>query len=962
MNGFNSTRNLLEKAAAEYEDGKRKDAYSKYVAALNTLLFKLSGNKVIFMDNEPNAKVKELLEEPEKKSRRKKKRSRQRDGSTMATDANESNAEEKTSSDEGTSSSAESEAASEGNNVQGDAKDAVAERVLVRVCDEHDEDDEHTVPLIPLSPLCRMYIVNTRRLAKSTRELTAAKGSRKDRNKTATSLAVLRRLDEDMRIQRAKVDDVTAQIKAIQDKTMLDWDPDQLARQWCIIDAALFAKVDVRRDLITTLAESERVGRIFGDSVEACVDFERYVNSAVAHLLIIGAEEFRPGEMVIRVARTAHRLLHRYRNLNAFAGLMRALVCAPVRRLDRAWQDVPNRVRRLIQEYARALEPSLDDRRNDMGSNTGMALIPWMRPHCDIIRAWLRAYTTQRETRIMSELGMKKLDAMHSTLEVCQKYAGGVNNDKVEHNNGDAIMKPVLNGMNRFDNPSISRMGPRRRRGFIELDGTQLHLPAIGDLATLTDSDLGLQHWLSSRVYLTRAQLWEESIQVKPAGPGERMPSRDAYRFIDDRGKYAEDDVPESGERGTTGRKRGQAEAILSPRATSPPPSMLTAPAASSTTERPTAEELAKAMANAETAVNVDGSLMTVDQCCRSWRRNQRNHRHKQQHPIGRSIHTTIGSFVDEQGRDLVDIAREEVLKRLATQSGFETIRDEVKRLTKNQVTNPTSTVDVVSREATPKLSSMLPVDDQETTARSGAATPVPRRRPRASTRATPTRTARAATVSRSRPQTMYAELERLALNRESEAAWLAALQRQANEASNGPETTLEILAPKSTNEEEQNEAVVDNSEHQPTELRCITDTNQLDNNDNNAVWTLSPSPMTALPNSLGAELSRAFAANTPTSANPPEAAVSSEFTDVALATITDLPSHKEEEEATTTLNDMATFDTVIDELITSPVKTDTHASIVQNESASATTTTTSTTPVKPEPLQHYQHHLMNLA
>ncbi|KAI9596263.1 hypothetical protein BDF19DRAFT_495426 [Syncephalis fuscata] len=835
MNGFSSTRNLLEKAAAEYEDGKRKDAYSKYVAALNSLLFKLSGNKVVFIDSgeEPNAKAKELLKDSKlptnKKSKRKKKRSRKRSGENVA-EINESSAEEQ-STDSDASSKQNNDSGDEENNAQKDAKDTVAERVLVRICDEHDEDDEHTVPLIPLSPLCRMYIVNTRRLAKSTRELTAAKGSRKDRTKSAPSLTVLRRLDEDMRIQRAKVDDVTAQITSIQDKTMLDWDPDQLARQWCIIDAALFSKVDVRRDLLTTLAESERVGRIFGDAVEACVDFERYVNSAVAHLLIIGAEEFRPGEMVIRVARTAHRLLHRYRNLNAFAGLIRALVCAPVRRLDRAWQNVPNRVRRLIQEYARALEPvtlhrrymmllqeALDDRRTDMGDNTGMALIPWMRPHCDMIRAWLRAYTTQRETRIMSELGMKKLDAMHATLEECQKYAGGT----AEGTTPSATIATPMNSFSKIENHSVSRVGPRRRRGFVELDGTQRHLPAIGDLATLSDSDIGLQHWMSSRVYLTRAQLWEESIQIKPAGPGERMPARDAYRFIDDRNKYAEDDVPESGERGTTGRKRGlqaeaeirqawqttsgslrerpvstigQVEAILSPK-----------PILPSAMGRTQAEEMAAAMADAtanahangdtETAVNIDGSLMTVNQML-SFLDEEPAPSAADVAPSDNASMLPTEPFIDDEGRSLVDIAREEVLKRLGARGGFETIRSEVERLALDDTTTttkPANEGDELQRDITPKPSDI----HASTYTESGAATPVPRRRqrrlgartayqgnlsdPEDGYTATKTGIATGTTAARSRPQTMFAELERLTLNRESETAWLNALARQANE------------------------------------------------------------------------------------------------------------------------------------------------------------------------------------
>ncbi|KAG0060408.1 hypothetical protein BGZ90_004043 [Linnemannia elongata] len=413
------------------------------------------------------------------------------------------------------------------------------------------------IPMIPISPLTKQSLLHSYALSQVTQKLEQAKhgsspqqqqhhqqsGAGSPSLSANRDLAHLRRLIEDVRIQRAKLDTVSIQIQSVASSTITSWDPDTIAKQLTIIDTLLFKDVAIPRDLV-------RAGRHHHNSrAQNCIDFENYIAHSFAHLLLLEwiavrqaspatspsaskSHNHAPVNAVAHTIRTAHILLHVYRNFNGFRALMRALTSPEIKRMHKLWSGVPSRTkdiyRRLVAiyqdqaeqgGYKGALIQKLDAFQ-DVGRDA-MVAIPWMRYHQDEVKSIIQSYLTGQESSggstdiVLSAPGARKLSAVTALLLQCRSNDPG-NFDRQE---------------------ADSRSGPvshTKHREPVQVDGLKTPLSPVWDLISLGAGDVTLHHWLLSRPFLNKQQLIDESLEIEPLFNGEELPVFETSMDLDE--------------------------------------------------------------------------------------------------------------------------------------------------------------------------------------------------------------------------------------------------------------------------------------------------------------------------------------------------------------------------------------------------------------------------------------------
>ncbi|KAG0003687.1 hypothetical protein BGZ65_001447 [Modicella reniformis] len=389
------------------------------------------------------------------------------------------------------------------------------------------------VPMIPISPLTKQALLHSHALAQVTQKFEQAKqGSVPQESSSQSStrdLARLRKLIEDVHIQRAKVDAVNAQILSVTSSTLISWDPDLIARQLTIMDLQLFKEVAIPKDLVCA---DRRI-----TPVQNCIDFEIYVAHSVAHLLLVDWNASRqsalangsanskghaqaPVNAVAHMIRVAYILLNVYRNFNSFMAIMRALTSPEITRMHRSWSGISSKTKELFRRmvpiyrvqdnnrnYKEALIQKLDAFQ-DVGKDAVVA-IPWMRSHLVEVRSIVNSYLTGQNSAdgsgdvILSAPGARKLSAVSSLLTQCRKNE--------------------TSGFDMDNNPMPSKTHIKHREPIL-VDGLKPPLVPILDLVSLSAGDLTLQHWLLSRPFLNKQQLINESLEIEPLFNGEELP------------------------------------------------------------------------------------------------------------------------------------------------------------------------------------------------------------------------------------------------------------------------------------------------------------------------------------------------------------------------------------------------------------------------------------------------------
>ncbi|KAK9686896.1 hypothetical protein K7432_014986, partial [Basidiobolus ranarum] len=351
-----------------------------------------------------------------------------------------------------------------------------SELVVSRSDEENAILIETTLPLIPLSPLIQMSIIYSNSLASSSHKLALINHSKQSRTSES-----LHRLTEDVDIHRSNLDTVNTQIQSVTDVLITMWSPDAIAKQLTIIETQLFGQVVIPDDLIPS--------EVTSPSVQGCLDFHRYIESSFTHQIIAGSEvstsisdtpdtpDTHRSNIIIHIIHTAYQLLHTYRNFNSFAGVVKALTNIEVLRLSKSWKLVPHKMKQMLNdlimltkskenytEYQLWLETILNQL--DPG-------VPWMERHVHSI-----VHSINRNNE-------------HDPLE---------------------SMK-ILSRLQKIPPSSIkTQQGRKSLQNDLSLD-----LQHNGN-------DLGLHHWLLSRVFMNRYQLWEESVEYERLRKDEIIP------------------------------------------------------------------------------------------------------------------------------------------------------------------------------------------------------------------------------------------------------------------------------------------------------------------------------------------------------------------------------------------------------------------------------------------------------
>lgn len=378
-------------------------------------------------------------------------------------------------------------------------------------------ESDRQLPLIPLSPLTKNSLVAAQSLEKAKDALTAAKASAK-----SVSTETLRHLYENERIEKARLETLNEQIQSVQLVTAFKWDADIIAKQIAIINSQLYSHITLDNNLA------------FSDPQESHLlyftDFHRYLTSSFTHQLIHWSEIYRSSDgkivdppvqhrdsLVSHVVKVAYLSLHVYRDFSGCLAIMKALSSSEVRRIRRLWTQCPSRSKDLYKELVVLLSPAnayqtyqdmlikkLSMISSDSRSKQGMIIaVPWFFPHLNQIRHIAQEYTAggqdnksdDKRQRLLSAPGAKKLNEVMVILRKCQSNSSS----DWEDFESKSTVKPVtLQGLRKSIDPPM-------------------------DLLKLAPGNLGIYHWLVSRVYLSKQQLIDESLEVEPLAPGEEL-------------------------------------------------------------------------------------------------------------------------------------------------------------------------------------------------------------------------------------------------------------------------------------------------------------------------------------------------------------------------------------------------------------------------------------------------------
>lgn len=388
-------------------------------------------------------------------------------------------------------------------------------------------ESDISLPLIPLSVLTKNCLKAEQELERAKNALSASKASSKP-----ASTEVLRHLYENERIERTRLESLKKQIQSVQSVTAFKWDSDTIAKQIATINAQLYSKVKLDNNL--AFSEPRESNLLY------LTDFNRYLTASFIHQLIVWSELSRNPEsrdidppiqhrdsLVSHFIRTAYLLLHAYRDFSGCFAVMKALSSPEVRRIRRIWTQCPSRSKELYKELVAITSPENDYHNYrellfqklsmfsaDPRSKEGFLIcVPWINTFWTQMRHIAREYTASghsinggdQKQRLLSAPGAQKLTEVMLTLRKCQS------NPSAEWDDMDtkSSIKPItVQGLRNSVDPPM-------------------------DLLKLGNGNLGVYHWLVSRVFLTKQQLIDESMEVEPLMAGEELMCDDEARSDD---------------------------------------------------------------------------------------------------------------------------------------------------------------------------------------------------------------------------------------------------------------------------------------------------------------------------------------------------------------------------------------------------------------------------------------------
>ncbi|KAJ3056218.1 hypothetical protein HK097_007701 [Rhizophlyctis rosea] len=370
-----------------------------------------------------------------------------------------------------------------------------------------------SVPQIPLSTLQRQLIQHTHQLKVAEHRYTAAQHATPE-----PALSVMRRLVEDLRMERTKVEDLTTKAHLVSLKPIHEWDPESLSLSIASTNATLFKAIKPRDDLIHHSTSQP---------LHACLDFRRYFERVILDAILSNPSQ---GHRVVQTAvSTAYILLHVYRDLNGLSAILSALSSADFIRLRAIWELVPQKTRDILrhlesvfglgsgQDHIRLVRDLL---RHHYKGGGVLSVLPYLQPMVDEIKDINSAYQAGfeggstssggRQTAVLSDIGVRAQEEIVAIVELC-------------HGVGRSDAQVHLD--NSSNESGQSKKGDGKLSGTAAFDKALPSAPE--DLGVLGEGDLGVGHWLLTRVYWSRRELWAKSCEFEGVKGGEMYPYED---------------------------------------------------------------------------------------------------------------------------------------------------------------------------------------------------------------------------------------------------------------------------------------------------------------------------------------------------------------------------------------------------------------------------------------------------
>ncbi|KAI8803482.1 hypothetical protein BJ742DRAFT_828492 [Cladochytrium replicatum] len=383
-------------------------------------------------------------------------------------------------------------------------------------------------PLVPFSPFARQLFSHVNQLKVAQSRLAKVQAESKD----SVSLTALRRLVEDVRIQRTKCDDISLKMEQIAAVPLAYWRPEEIAQEVTRIDVEIFSRISPRLDL--PIHQSS-------PNVKACLDFHEFLERIVITSVLRaqpheqGSQPLPPNAPHLARAHAIHHavsiaftFLYIYRNLNGLCAVLKALNSPEIQRLKKTWElvgyETTNMLRHLLQVAPVSFDMStLAHEHKVLVSDLLQAhyrggglitIVPWLEPCVaevdDIKHAYVvagEAYSGSNEV-VLSDIGTRLLEQIIAQVELCQGA-------------GTSELTPAI-----FESSSGSTSGKGRKTTGAGGPPAWSHpvAPPSDDLRSIGIADNALQHYILTRVFFPRQFLWKESARLERLEKGEINP------------------------------------------------------------------------------------------------------------------------------------------------------------------------------------------------------------------------------------------------------------------------------------------------------------------------------------------------------------------------------------------------------------------------------------------------------
>ncbi|KAI9471802.1 MAG: hypothetical protein EXX96DRAFT_581688 [Benjaminiella poitrasii] len=375
------------------------------------------------------------------------------------------------------------------------------------------------VPLIPLSPLIHISWRYAKILAQTTTELS------EDSNSSETN-AILKR---NYAKEKAQLDRLTKSMQMIQLSSLSDFNLYDIAKEITYTNCSLFRMATLDRKSLLEINKKSTIAPL--------LDFHRYLSHSFAHQIIYNQSKAKDKNtqsmsIIAQLIHLAYILLHIYRDFSGCTAILVCLQMPEIQRLEDAWSQCPTKLvdvykdispilthHKNFEAYRYQLWQKTSSFSNVTPNKSQMIAVPFMQAHLSIIRNLIQTRSLsfsqpkkdQQTESIFSISDVKSFVSTIRLLKFCQQYLK-IDSSELEKISQINVVQSQIKNKQRLSFRSI--------RSSDNTKSIQLSVSPCLDLDQL-HSNPQIYHWLVSRPYLTRHQLYCESLNVKPSSADE---------------------------------------------------------------------------------------------------------------------------------------------------------------------------------------------------------------------------------------------------------------------------------------------------------------------------------------------------------------------------------------------------------------------------------------------------------